>query len=285
MQNYQFKRPETGSIAKETVKELLRQWQFWSLLPFAVISSVLLVIHIIQVEFLELEISIIPFEPGFLFIPILIIAFYIEHLHNKIRKSFWERFADLNGWQYEDYGNSKQELGIMFRQGNNKNRAIEHVIRGIIEDRIFRIFNYSFTIGGDRQKIVYDFTVFTFKFNGSFPHIYLNNKHNSFGVSVGESIQLPSEFDKKFALMAPRKYEIEALEIFTPDVLVKLLDSGFAHDVEFVGSEMLIFISGRMNSFDELEKEFKMALEIEDLLDEKLDKFKFEKIGDMPYTL
>ncbi len=281
MPNYQFKRPETESIIKETAKELFWQWQFWSLLSFAVISGVLLAIYMIQAEF---------FEPGFFVIPILIVAIYIGYVQDKIRKCFWKRFADLNGWQYLEQGNPEQESGVMFKQGNR--RYISNIVFGLIDGRQFRIFNYSFTVGQGKSKRTYKYTVFAFKFNGSFPHIYLNSRQNFYGfkydiygVSVGEAISLSSEFEKKFTLMAPRKYEIEALEIFTPDVLVNLLDNRFAHDVEFVGSEMLIFTNGRMNSFDELEKEFRRALEIEDLLDEKLDKFKFTTIGDMPYNL
>lgn len=43
---------------------------------------------------------------------------------------------------------------------------------------------------------------------------------------------------------------------------------------------MLIFADGRINNFEKLEEEFNRALELEDLMDEKLDKFKFHQIGD-----
>ena len=86
-------------------------------------------------------------------------------------------------------------------------------------------------------------------------------------------------------MSAPKEYEIEALEIFTPDVLASLLDNKFGHDVEFVNQEMLIFFYGQISDPEQLEREFKRALDLEDLLDEKLDRFKFEQIGDMPTRL
>ena len=98
-------------------------------------------------------------------------------------------------------------------------------------------------------------------------------------------IPLPVEFEKNFSLSAPRKYEIEALAIFTLDVLAGLLDNGFAYDVEFVNQEVLIFTDGQINDFGGLERAFDQALKLEDLLDEKLDRFKFQQIGDMPHTL
>ncbi len=277
MPNYQFKRPETINITEETVKAAINitketvkalkerlffsKWQFWVIVVILIVPTIL--------------------SYGLILLAPLIL--YVIYVNQKIRKRFWMEFASVNSWQYLEQGNPEQESGVMFRQGDR--RSISNVILGLINGRQFRIFSYSFGVGQGKSERIYNYTVFTFKFNGSFPHIYLNHKHNFYGVSVGETIQLPSEFEKKFTLMAPRKYEIEALEIFTPDVLVKLLDNGFSHDVEFINNEVLIFTSGIMNSSEELEKEFKIALEIEDLLDEKLDRFKFSKIGNMPHNL
>ncbi len=276
MQNYQFKTPESVNITKETikaVKELLffPKWQFW------VIVGIFIVLTI--------------WSGGFIFMiaPVLLVI-YVVRVKHKIEKRFWKDFAVINGWQYIEHVNPDKEHGIMLRQGHT--RLIENVVLGVIDGRKFRIFNYNFSIGSDKHERMYDYTVFAFKFDGIFPHFYLNSKNqNSYSmeydvnIESGEVVPLSGEFDKKFTLSVPKKYEIEALEIFTPDIMVKLLDNEFSHDVEFVDSEMLIFTNGRMNSSDELEKEFKMALEIEDLLDEKLDRFKFSKIGDMPHTL
>ncbi|MBI5798674.1 MAG: hypothetical protein HZB10_01970 [Candidatus Yonathbacteria bacterium] len=109
----------------------------------------------------------------------------------------------------------------------------------------------------------------------------MNNKHNSYSISAGEKLPIPQEFEKEFTLSAPRKYETEALEIFTPDIFIKLLDGGFTHDVELVDHEILMFVDGGTDNFEKLEKEFNRAMEIEDLFDEKLDKFRFEQIGDI----
>ena len=68
-------------------------------------------------------------------------------------------------------------------------------------------------------------------------------------------------------------------------MLARLLDNKFGHDVEFVNQEMIIFSDGQINNSEKLEKEFKRALELEELLDEKLDRFKMKTIGDMPTKL
>lgn len=282
MQKYQFKKPEIASVWEATWNTIKIRWQFWSILAVALIPGMALVIFGGSEGFWD--------DLRTIFVPyFLIIIVYIGTAGNKISVFYWKQFAKLNGWQYKGVGEPKRELGVMFQKGAG--RKIDHLIEGDIEGRHFRIFNYDFSTGSGKSRTNHNYVVFVFKFNGSFPHIYLNNKHNYqsledyFDIGEGEKVPLPGEFEKNFSLSAPRKYETEALEIFTPDIMAKLLDNGFSHDVEFVDQEMLIFVSGSLGDAEDLEKEFNKALELEDLLDEKLDKFKFEKIGDMPPTL
>lgn len=274
-QGRNFLKPEIISISRATWNILKISWQFWIILTLTIIGSAILVAIMIQAGSLNnLEIYIIFY---------VIIVFYVYRAQSKARSSFWKQFAEINGWQYKQWGDVKQESGIMFRQGNT--RGISNVIEGNIDDRQFKIFNYQFNIGLDKSKKTYYYTVFAFYFHGHFPHIYLNNKHNSYSLNIGEIISLSGEFDKQFSLSVPRKYEIEALQIFTPDVSAAILDGGFSHDIELVDREILFFSDGQINDVEKLEKEFMSALKLEDLLDEKLDKMKFEKIGDMPHAL
>lgn len=271
----QILKPEITNISKEVWDTLKVRWQFWTVLAVAIILSVILVILVMKDynEYVRL-----------LFIPFAIIFVYIYSVQEKIRTSFWRQLAKINGWHYKDYGDPEQESGVMFGQG--RKRRISHIIKGGIDNRQFRIFNYEFDTGPVKNGKTHFYTIFAFKFNGSFPHIYLNNRHNFYGVgNIGEAIPLSGEFEKEFFLSAPKEYEIEALEIFTPDLLADLLDKDFAHDVEFVNQEVLIFTEGHINDFEELDGKFNQVLELEDLLDEKLDKFKFHPIGDMPYSL
>lgn len=279
---FQILKPEIKSIPKAVWDTVKVHWQFWCIFSIAFISCITLWII---VTFRILGETWSDWSPEVIFVPFFIVAIYIGLTERRVRASFWKQIADINGWQYKKSYNDPghQESWVMLRQGDK--RYISHIVEGAIDNRRFRIFNYDFTEGSGESKTTYSYTVFVFKFNGSFPHIYLNNKHNSYGVSVEEKIPLPAEFEKNFSLSAPKEYEIEALEIFTPDVLMSLLDGGFTYDIEFVNQEMLIFTDGRIRDFEKLEKEFKRALELEDLFDEKLDKFKFQPIGDMPHSL
>lgn len=258
---YKILKPEITSVYVTAWNTLKKQKLFW----FAVLFSIFLSLWFFSVY------------------PFLIIPFYYLSEVSKARVSFWKEIAEINGWQYKGNVPQINEEGIMFRQGDE--RSASNYIEGNIDERHFRMFNYVFRVGSGKNKRSYQYTVFAFKFNGSFPHIYLNNKHNSYNISTGESVPVPAEFEKMFTLSAPRKYEVEALEIFTPDVFSKLLDGGFTHDIEFVDHELIMFIDGSTDTFEKLEKEFNRAMELEDLLDEKLDRFKFHKIGDISHKL
>ena len=270
MKNHNFIMPEVKSVGRATVDELFRRWQFWGILAGVIISSLIIL-------------ALLGGHEMILIFPFFFIFLYFVLIESKIRTLFWKKFAELNGWKYKDISDLNQEQGIMFRQGHS--RHISHCIEGVIDGRNFRIFNYNFSIGSGKHRKIYFYTVFSFKFNGAFPHIYLNNKTNYYSIKIGESIPLPTEFEKSFSLSAPKEYEIEALEIFTLDVLSRLLDSKFGHDVEFINQEMLVFFDKQINNSEELGNEFRRALELEDLLDEKLDRFKFEQIGDMTTKL
>ena len=259
--HYKIVKPEVVNVSSAVWKQAKTSWWFW----------VIIVISGVELFF---------YGNAWL---LLLALFYYMSATNKYIDAFWNQIAKNNGWQYKGFVDDINEKGIMFRQG--KAQDIKHLIEGSVEGRPFRMFNYSFKIGEDKDEKTYWYTVFAFRFAGSFPHIYLNNKHNSYSISVGEKLSLPSEFEKQFILSAPRKYETEALEIFTPDVLTKLLDGGFTHDVELVDHELIMFIDGSTDNFKKLEKEFNRAMEIEDLFDEKLDKFKFEQIGNISHQL
>lgn len=263
MATYKLIKPEATDVLSVAWKQAKVSWWFWMIIGVIVFS-------IVSFGFLGL----------FLFFPFI---FYVAAVIGKAEDVYWKQIAENNGWQYKAVAEDLKEQGIMFQQGNS--RRTVHLIQGNVDGRKFRMFNYSFTTGQGKEEATHWYTVFAFKFEGTFPHIYLNNKHNSYSVNVGEKLSLPAEFEKQFVLSAPRKYETEALEIFTPDILAKLLDGGFTHDVELVDHELIMFVDGSTDSFKKLEKEFNKVIELEDLFDEKLDKFKFEKIGDIKFTL
>ena len=275
MSGRQFLKPETGDIGWEVWMKVRSQPLFWSIFSIAITLSVVLGVLVVSRTGSE--------NWEVVFLPFFAVGSYLYYVYGKIESGFWKKLAELNGWEYKPGGNLKDERGLMFRQGRSGH--IRNAIQGVIGDRPFRIFSFSFETGRGRFKQKNFYTVFAFKFNGSFPHIYLDSHKNYHSISAGERIAVPEEFKNKFSISAPRKYEIEALQIFTPDILGRLSRLRLKHDIELIGGEMIVFAAGRLNSPKRIEEELNDALEIEELLGLKLDKIKFEPIGDMPYIL
>ena len=141
-----------------------------------------------------------------------------------------------------------------------------------------------------RHKTTYHYLIFEVKFRGAFPHLYLNNITNGEYISFGDKLflpklSLPSQFEKKFILYAPKQYEIEALEIFSPDVLDFFLTEKWPHDLELTEGELIIARPHRVNSTEELETELQSVRKLVDRLSPTLNRMRFAPIGDFTPAL
>ena len=84
-------------------------------------------------------------------------------------------------------------------------------------------------------------------------HIFLDARHNFFTedsiISTEEpdtdknceTIKLEGDFNKYFTLYAPQGYEIETLEIFTPDIMAELIDYSKNFSLEFINNNLYIY--------------------------------------------
>lgn len=217
------------------------------------------------------------------FLPVFLLSMYAEAVRRQVREAFWQQFAAARHMTYQYKGDPAAETAVMFRQGHG--RKINHIITGAHNDRVLRIFNYQFKSGYDRDSKTYTYTVFGFTFSGQFPHLYLNKLGNGFGTKIGVVIPLPAEFEKKFRLSAPKEYEIEALQVFTPDLLAHLLDVQLDYDIELVNQELLIFVTGQLDTLQDLEREFAGAGAIADRFAPVLDAMRFTEIPQHPPSL
>lgn len=210
------------------------------------------------------------------FLFILIVYFF--YISKQAEKEFWRQFAKGKDFTYSPNGDISREKALMFNRGTNKSSS--HFVQGTYEGVSMRIFNYHFQVGIGKSAEHHDYVVFEFTLHGSFPHLYLNRIDSGYGFVTGEKIPLPREFEKRFNLHAPKEYEIEALEIFTPDLLSVLFDDNLRHDIEIVDGELLVFREGHIRDTAALEHEFEGALRWYKHFAAKLNAARFTQIGD-----
>lgn len=206
----------------------------------------------------------------------------------KMRGEFWKKFAASRGWTYEEDKDISAEKALLFTVG--RARTAIHAVTGTLLGQPLSIFEYEYTLGGGKHKRTYHFTVFELLFSGSFPHLFLNNTENSdylllFNRLSLPALHLPAEFEKRFKLSAPKQYEIEAFQIFSPDTLAFLLSQEWPHDFELVDRELIITRPRQVQSLSELETELAQVEALALHLAPKLNRLAFTPIGDHPAEL
>ncbi|MFA6000207.1 MAG: hypothetical protein WC783_04510 [Candidatus Paceibacterota bacterium] len=221
-------------------------------------------------------------------IPLFIMIMWLAILYSKIRQAFWKQIALKYNWTYTPTKDISREKALLFSMGHSK--ITENGITGNYINNPFYIFEYQYTIGSGKHSRTYNFTVFEVKFTGTFPHLYLNYKNDWYSNSPSMfssfvKISLPQEFADKFKLYVPKEYEIEALQIFTPDVFSLLLDSEWDYDMEFVDGELIIYSNTRFGNFVELDNELNKIKKFVDILSPLLNRFQLHKIGDYSSSL
>ena len=116
--------------------------------------------------------------------------------------------------------------------------------------------------------------------------MYLNRKNSGASLeSDGTRLSLPASLEQTFTLTAPKQYEIEVLEIFTPDVLEHFVELNLKYDIELIDQKMLIFHPQNLKSMQDLEHFWEETYPMFQLLAPKLDRAQFEKIGTLPSHL
>ncbi len=211
--------------------------------------------------------------------PVIVFFTYIGSVYVVARNAFWKSFAEANGWTYAQYFFGKStygEKGLMFQEG--RSQAIDREITGTIDGRTFRLATYRFTTGTGKNSTTHFFTLVSFQFSGTFPHLYLNDHRNMWNVHAykAEPVPLPGITESKFSLFAPegRGKEIEALSIFSIDAVEKLYSGHYPYDIEFVDGKMLIFAEKEIDSTEDIDLILGDALSLKNVFEEQLDRAK-----------
>lgn len=121
------------------------------------------------------------------------------------------------------------------------------------------------------------------------PHMILDAKSNNligdrsvFAQEFPEQeIMLEGEFNKFFTLYVPKDYELDALYIFTPDVMLTLMETGRAYDMEIVNDTILIFREGiiRLDSKESLSSVVNMVDKIKNEVDHQAQRYSDDRSG------
>ena len=195
----------------------------------------------------------------YFYLPVFFIFYF--HYRDVAVRLFIQRFAELNELHYERTGFLGTVSGKLFSIGDK--RSIRNVVTSFFGDNPTRFFNYKYSRGFGRTIKVYRFTIWETKFRKvEFPHILLQSKKMPrFGKKAKNEtkVSLKGNLDDSFRLYVARGYEIEVLQIFTPEVLQMLCDKSSEFSIEFAGNSMYIYDNTVVKNNKQLKELFDVA--------------------------
>ena len=214
--------------------------------------------------------TLVYFGSGAAFAAVLILlilgATLYASVQDRIVSQFIQQFGASIGFSYAKSVGIDTVAGRLFQVGHGQ--TITNVLSGTREGKPERIFSYCFAVGSGKNECSYSCTVFEHSLDGSVPDILLfsskieSQPYGWLAVdemmergngSKDEIVRLEGDFNKYFRLAVPKGFEMEAYQIFTPDVMAKLIDLACDFSFELSGNKLYIFatrVIGKREDFD-----------------------------------
>ncbi|OGZ57691.1 MAG: hypothetical protein A3G60_00885 [Candidatus Ryanbacteria bacterium RIFCSPLOWO2_12_FULL_47_9c] len=178
------------------------------------------------------------------------------YVRSRMSHIFMQQFARANNFTYAYSGSLVGLDGALFEKGNG--RKLTDVVSGAYKDNPIRIFYYEFSTGSGKNRQHYPYTICEIEYKGALPSVSVEEAGfwdaNEFLTHGQKKLQLHNEFDKHFTLYVQSDYEIEALEIFTPEVAEALIRKAKSFEFGFHGCHLYIYSCGKISTRKRLEE-------------------------------
>ncbi|MDX1608035.1 MAG: hypothetical protein R3251_02405 [Candidatus Spechtbacterales bacterium] len=241
-------------VDKSAFKLIRKNYYGVAFFIIAISIAIFFILLFIAIEYNEgdIRLFIIPFAIPF-------IAY--KNFKTKLYTVFMRQFARVNNFKFYKKDHFKDTHGSIFSRGHSK--RIYNVVEGSFLDYPISVFNYNYTVGAGRNKKIYQNTIFSIRLNKNMPHLYLDNTSHNKALYVKKGFEIidleSTRFNKEFRLFVKKGRHIPALQIFTPDVMAKLIDLPGRADIEFIGKNIYIYEDHLIGTKQELEETFEIA--------------------------
>lgn len=184
------------------------------------------------------------------------------------------RFAEANGFRYDEPADSVDYPGAAFDVGSSRSR--DACFRSV-DGPLVEFGSYQWTVGSGKSRRTYRIGYAAMRLERPLPHMVLDARGNNglFGAGIipfafdrDQVLSLEGDFDRFFTLYCPNRYERDALYVFTPDVMALLVDDSSRLDVEIV-DDWVFFYSTIPFEFTD-PREWRSLFRIHDTLVAKL---------------
>lgn len=161
-------------------------------------------------------------------------------------------FAWTNGWAYADLLQGTRRPGAAFAR---MRRAVERGVVASDDPRIPFELGTAHSVGSrdEGATLQRPFAFVELPLAAKVPHIVLRNRRRSIVPTLGlrgARMDLEGHFATTFQLLVPEGYQRDALYLFTPDLMARVLDLGSGGELELVEDRAYLYLPARTR-FDE----------------------------------
>jgi hypothetical protein len=229
--------------------------------------------------FLTLSIFIVPVA--------IIVAIIMVVNRDRIKKIIkMDSFAQKNSLGFGFNRRNVAYTGIIFGHGSDKRIYESYAFQDGKE-----IGNYSYTVGSGRNRRAYNWGYIRIKLVRKLPHMLLDAKKNNIlgrftnlpvSFHGNETMDLEGNFAEHFTLYVPKGYQKDALYVFTPDVMLAMIDHGAQYDMEVVDDYLYIYSPSffKLDDASALQSILEVTGKIGAELIEQGDYYADERVGD-----
>lgn len=246
-------------------------------IAFAIFITLLWEFFAIPLFFINSDFGIFVFAPFFIFL------FLYAYVRDRIGHVFMEQFAKANNYSYERSGvleNIRSHIAEVGRKMGHSEQFAD-IISGTYGGYPIKLFYYSYVVGYGKHRQTYKYTIFEVEFRDhvNIPDIFLSSTGRLARETSQVSLQLEGDFNKYFTLYAPKDYEIETLQIFSPDFMAELIDKAQQYDLELTGNRMYLSVPYVIEKKDFLMKMYEIVRDFTPRLGPLLEKIKITRMG------
>jgi hypothetical protein len=167
------------------------------------------------------------------------------------------RFAVAYGFNYVPEIANPDHQGFIFTVPYVKNRVVLNSITDASGSQ-FEIGTFQYVQGSGKNEVERKFGFMRIQLDRNLPHMVLDTtaddtkffgiRQSNLGMSFtkDQAMRLEGNFNDYFTLYAPKEYETDALYVFTPDLMARLIDNAGSFNAEIVDSSLYIYSTNDM---------------------------------------
>ena len=232
---------------------------------------------------LAAELAYLTKIPHFLIFGVFGIFSGFIFLWQKAVGEFLKHFASDVGYIYENSGDISSVDGTIFDFG--RDQSISKIVRGKYFNHNTRLFIFSTVVGSGKNKRTERYSTLEISFDTMLPNILLNNNKtwlNSMMLPIDneKKLALEGDFQKYFSLYVTKEYELEAIQIFNPEIMQMFIDKADKISLEMYKNKVYLYYPNEITKKSQLVLIYGLAKEIILGLSEKFSLMK-EDVEDM----